>query len=244
MINIVCLKFGTLYGPDYVNKLYAGVKQNTTVPFKFHCFTEKPEGIHPDVIVHDLPHDLPGAGWWQKLYMFSAEMPIEGRIFYIDLDTLITGNLDDMLSHGTGFVVLHDFFMVRVPTRRDPWGTGAEAVGSGVLSWEAGKHTHLWDSFIKDPQKAVQSLHPHGDQKWIQMHQKNRLYFQDLFPDQLVSFKVHCRNGLPKNARIVCYHGKPSIPESINTTTKVQGYTIPPTKWVKDYWYEEDTAAT
>ena len=48
MINIVCLKFGTLYGPDYVNKLYAGVKQNTTVPFKFHCFTEKPEGIHPE----------------------------------------------------------------------------------------------------------------------------------------------------------------------------------------------------
>lgn len=243
MINVVCLKFGTLYGPEYVNRLLASLKRFTTIPFKLHCFTDDIRGIHPDVHNHQLPHNLPGNGWWQKLYMFSKDMPITGRIFYIDLDTLITGNVDDIISHEGKFTVLHDFFMIRLPTRKDKWGTGAEAVGSGVLSWNAGEHTQIWETFIKDPKSAVASLSPHGDQKWIQIHQPDREYFQDLFPNQLVSFKVHCRNGLPKNARIVCYHGKPSIPESINTTTRVQGYTIPPTAWVKDYWkdsYEID----
>jgi len=241
MINIVCLKFGTLYGPEYVNRLFWAVRRNTTIPFKFHCFTESQTGIAPEIEIHPLTHNLPGVGWWHKLYLFSKEIPIKGRIFYVDLDTLITGNLDQLLSHDKGFVCLRDLFLARMPPnyRNGRFGTAKEAVGSGVLSWEAGQHTQIWETFIKDPTGAVKSLHPHGDQKWIQLHQPNRTYWQDKYPGQLVSFKVHCGRGLPKNARVVCYHGKPSIPESINKTTRVQGYTIRPTAWVKDYWKDE-----
>lgn len=240
MINVVCLKFGNKYDARYVNRLFWAVRRNTTVPFKFHCFTEQTNGIVSDIKTHPLPHNLPGVGWWHKLYMFSKDIPIEGRIFYVDLDTLVTGNLDDLLSFNKGFMCLRDLFLARMsPHYKDRFGTAKEAVGSGVMSWEAGKHTQIWDSFIKNPQAVVQSLHPHGDQKWIQKQQTERRYWQDKFPGQIVSFKVHCRNGLPRNTRIVCYHGKPSIPESINKTTKVQGYTIPPTKWIKKYWKDE-----
>ena len=240
MINIACLKFGKKYGSEYVNRLFWAVRRNTTVPFKFHCFTDQPKGIIKGVKVHSLPHSLPGVGWWQKLYLFSKEMPIEGRIFYVDLDTLITGNLNQLLSHNTGFVCLRDLFLARLPPNaKVPFGTAKEAVGSGVLSWEAGQHTQIWETFIKNPKEVVRTIHPHGDQKWIQKQEPNRLYWQDLFPNQIVSFKVHCRSGLPKGARIICYHGKPSIPESINTRTRVQGYNIPPTKWITNYWYDE-----
>jgi hypothetical protein len=243
--DIVCLKWGDLYGPSYVNKLFWGFKRNTTVPFDFHCFTEKPEEIHPDVFTHSLPHHLPGVGWWQKLYLFSKEIPVKGRIFYVDLDTLITGNVDDLISYDKGFVCLRDLFLARMSHNyRDKFGTAKEAVGSGVLSWEAGRHSHLWESFMRNPIAAVRSLHPHGDQKWIQKHEPKRTYWQDIFPNRMVSFKVHCRNGLAKNARIVCYHGKPSIPESINTTTRVQGYTIKPTPWVRKYWFEGESPSS
>ena len=158
----------------------------------------------------------------------------------MDLDTLITGSLDELLSVKRGFICLRDLFLARMPkTYRDGFGFAKDAVGSGVLSWEAGQHTQIWDSFIKDPQAVVKRLHPHGDQKWIQKQEPNRRYWQDMFPGQVVSFKVHCRTGVPKNARVICYHGKPSIPESINKTTKVQGYTIPPTKWVRNYWKDD-----
>jgi hypothetical protein len=32
--QIVCVKWGTLYGPEYVNRLYAMVKRNITGPFR------------------------------------------------------------------------------------------------------------------------------------------------------------------------------------------------------------------
>jgi hypothetical protein len=227
MYNIVCIKWGTKFSPEYVNRLFYGVRRNTTLPFAFHCFTDDVMGLHQDIVTHDLPYKNI-EGWWQKLYLFSNELPISGRVLFLDLDTLITGNIDHILSYPTGFVVLRDMFAQK-----------SENVGSAVMSFEIGKHEHLWTEFIKDPQAAIQSLKPHGDQRWIQRHQLSRLYWQDLFPGQIVSFKVQCRSGLPPTARMVCYHGKPSIIESITTTTATQRYTIPPTPWVEDYWKDE-----
>jgi hypothetical protein len=147
------------------------------------------------------------------------------------LDTLITGNVDHIISYNRGFVVLRDFF-----TGLAQGLTSNDNVQSSIVSFNAHQHTQIWESFIENPQRAVQSLHPHGDQKWIQKHQLDRLYWQDIFPNQLVSFKVHCRNGLPANARIVNYHGSPSIPESFSQVNKAQWWTIQPQKWVEDYW--------
>ena len=44
-INVVCMKWGTMYGPEYVNNLYHMVKRNLTPPFRFVCFTDNGEGI-------------------------------------------------------------------------------------------------------------------------------------------------------------------------------------------------------
>lgn len=231
MINIVCLKWGTLYSYDYVNKLYSSILRNTTVPFHFHCFTENTAGIDPNVITHPLPHNGLD-GWWNKLYLFSNEMPIRGRIFFVDLDTLITGNVDNLLSVTEGFVVLRDFFHGLAN------GVHAESIGSGLMSYDAGTYDFMWKKFIDNPKKAIQQIRPHGDQRYIQNSLDNFLYWQDLYPNQVVSFKVHCNNGLAKDARIVCYHGKPSIPESINTRTRVPHFDIQPQPWVEDHWKE------
>lgn len=230
--NVVCLKWGKKYGPDYVNKLYASVKRHTTLPFTFHCFTEDSVGINPEIVVHDLPFKTL-EGWWNKLYLFSKDMPITGRIFYIDLDTVITASLDDLMSHNTGFVVLRDFFtgLARGLETQDN-------VGSGLMSWEAGNHTQLWDTFIANPAGAVNEMRPHGDQKWVQKIQLERQYWQDLYPAQVVSFKVHCREGLAPDARLICYHGTPTIPQSISQKCKAQWWTIAPQPWVADHWRE------
>ena len=34
-VNVLCLKWGNYYGPEYVNRLYAGVKRNLHRPFRF-----------------------------------------------------------------------------------------------------------------------------------------------------------------------------------------------------------------
>ena len=222
--NVVCLKHGDKYNAEYVNKLYRAVKRNTTLKFKFHCFTENEEGIHEDIFIHKLPHFNNVHGWWYKLYFFSKDIKINGRILFLDLDTLIVGNIDHYLKYDSGFVVL-----------RDLWARGNN-VGSAIMSFEVGKHTQIWETFIKDPFGEMKKIHPHGDQKIIQAYEPNRKYWQDIFPNEIVSFKSDCRGGLPKNAKIVCFHGKPSIPEAINKTTMVQGFVINPTPWIKEYW--------
>jgi len=224
MYNIICLKHGTKFNADYVNKLFNGVRRNTTLPFTFHCFTEDPNGLDYNIKVHPLP-DKKIEGWWYKLYLLSDEIDITGRVLYIDLDTLITGNIDHYISQDEGFVVLQDLWAKK------------DNVGSALMSYEVGKHKHIWETFIKDPIGEMRKIHPHGDQKIIQKYQKERKYWQYIFKNEIVSFKSECRNGLPNGARIVCYHGKPSIKESINTTTRVQRFTIMPQNWPELYWY-------
>ena len=227
-VNIVCLKWGTKYGPEYVNRLYKAIKRHTTVPFILHCFTEDASKLDPAITVHELPNKNLD-GWWNKLYLFSKELPINGRIFFIDLDTLVVGNIDQILSYSNGFVMLRDFYKAE----KDPKAINA---GSGLMSYDAHIHHKMWDLFIVDAKNIVARTRPHGDQVWIQQHQPARLYWQDLFPGQVVSFKVHCTKGIPPNARIICYHGIPSIPESITNTTRAQNRTFLPAPWVAEHW--------
>ena len=53
--QIICIKWGTKYGADYVNKLYGMVSRNITPPFRFVCFTDNTDGILPEVECQDLP---------------------------------------------------------------------------------------------------------------------------------------------------------------------------------------------
>ena len=37
--HVLCMKWGTKYGPDYVNRLYAMVRRHLTGDFSFVCLT-------------------------------------------------------------------------------------------------------------------------------------------------------------------------------------------------------------
>ena len=47
-VNIVCMKWGDRYGPEWVNRLYGMVARNTTWAFRFVCFTDNAAGIRDD----------------------------------------------------------------------------------------------------------------------------------------------------------------------------------------------------
>ena len=53
--NIICIKWGTLFGPEYVNRLYSGVRRNIQAEVRFFCMTEHAEGLHSDIEVLPLP---------------------------------------------------------------------------------------------------------------------------------------------------------------------------------------------
>ena len=46
--NILCMKWGTKYGPEYVNRLYGMVRRHLSGDFNFVCLTDDSQGVRPD----------------------------------------------------------------------------------------------------------------------------------------------------------------------------------------------------
>ncbi len=103
-INVLAVKWGKRYGADYVNKLYAGIKKNTTWEFKFYCFTDDSTGLNPNIV--PMPLEEGWTGWWGKVTLFKDYPEIKGRKFYIDLDMIVTGNIDNIFSYSGTFGTL------------------------------------------------------------------------------------------------------------------------------------------
>lgn len=98
-LNVVCVKYGTKYGADYVNKLYFGVKRHLSTPHTFTCFTEDASGLDPNVLVQPLRHSW--QTWWSKVHIFESEVYRSSSspwVLYIDLDMIITGSLDELVA--------------------------------------------------------------------------------------------------------------------------------------------------
>ena len=45
IVNVLCMKWGTKYPADYVNRLYSMVARNMQRKFRFVCLTEDSEGL-------------------------------------------------------------------------------------------------------------------------------------------------------------------------------------------------------
>jgi|19_taG_2_1085344.scaffolds.fasta_scaffold00062_41 hypothetical protein len=204
MINVVCVQWGRKYSNEYVTKLYNSIERNTSVPFDFITCTDNAERPVPgfkDIFPKDNIQS-----WYNKLQMFYMDKHWRfEQTFFFDLDTVIVGNLDEIFGYRGNFCALRDFY------RRD-------GLGSGLLSWKTGEHEYIWDYYKG-------RKHRLGDQGIIEdATSKNVDRWQELYKDQIISYKVHCKPTPPDNARIVCFHGKPNPHE-------VKGL-----KWVTNAW--------
>jgi len=184
---VVCLKHGKKYTSEYVNTLYSMVKRHTTVDFKFACFTEDAEGIHPDVHVFPLPEQDNVKGWWYKPYFFNPDIPTQGTILYFDLDVIIFRNIDYLWTHHPkSFCIIRDFNRQNIPS----W----ERMNSSVFRLETGKYTHVWTDFIANPEMAIRRMH--GDQDWIYLKMKDKPFkFWD--DEWIQSYKWEMRSKPP-----------------------------------------------
>ena len=177
-LNVICVSTGNYLGrgEDYVSHLLSGVAKHYKGEAKFHVLRDGP------------------ANWWAKLQMFEpGRFPKGDRCVYFDLDTVITGDLTDLMDYDGPFAGL-----------RDVWQPGQ--MGSGIMSWTAGEADHIW---TKWQEAGCPMDDPRGDQAWIGQQMPMAIRLQDLLPGQLVSWKAQCADGVPESARVVFYHGQP-----------------------------------
>jgi len=153
---ILCLKHGTKYSFDYVNKLYNMVKRNCTIDFEFVCLTDDPRDINPEIKILPLPGGI--AGWWCKPYIFSKDLPLKGTVLYMDLDIVIANNIDKLFTYQPNqWCTIRDFTRVMRPS----W----KKYNSSVIRYKTGQLNYVWEEFDKDKIAIQKRLH--GDQDWL-----------------------------------------------------------------------------
>ena len=141
MANIICMKWGTKYGPEFVNRLRSMVRRHLKRPHRFVCFTDDATGLDADIECLPLPPmDLPPGKerGWRKLSTFCNPLAdLSGPTLFLDIDIVIVGPLDDFFDHPGEFCIIHDW--VR------PWRiTG----NSSVYRFEAGAHPEVLSYFL------------------------------------------------------------------------------------------------
>jgi hypothetical protein len=153
---ILCLKHGTKYSSEYVNKLYNMIKRNCTLDYKFACLTDDPMDLNPDIQILNLPKGLPG--WWNKPYMFSKDLPIKGTILYLDLDVVISSNVDKLLTwQPNHWCIVKDYTRAMRP--------GYKKYNSSVVKFKTGELDFVWETYKKDPVKYQKLFF--GDQDYL-----------------------------------------------------------------------------
>lgn len=215
MITVVCvLKQSKTYTVDWVRRLKIQVDENMIGPHTFVCLTDRPGEVREHGI-NTATLAMGWKGWWSKVELFDHFR--EGRFLYIDLDSLVVGNLDQMIPNEMGFWMVEDY----IGADRG-WKNSSVMYWHGDYSWIAGdfaESPNTWMNTFSKPALG-QSL---GDQGFIAHRLGDRV--ETFMPERAVSFKQHARKGVPDGACIVQFHGRPK-PNEVKDG------------WVADTWRE------
>ena len=135
-------------------------------------------------------------------------------MFYIDLDMVITGNIDDILSYQGVFGILKtDDFACEKDNKL--------GYNSSIMIWNSKKFESIYLE-LKRNFEGITKFIVRFD-FWLEMMIKNSDFLQDLYKDQIADYLLHAKEKLHPNIRIVCFPRTP----------KPDTY---PSEWIKDYW--------
>jgi hypothetical protein len=237
-LSIVCWKWdkgphpkkGIKFTAEHVNILRASVARNLSRSHVFVCVTDDHKGLHPEVQVVNIDRhfkefsDLGGCYRRLKAFDMVSGLALFGpRFVSIDLDVVITGNLDDLFGFQEDFRIWEDNFKRRTPYCGSLWGM------------KSGSRGKVWDKFKSDPGLCVGSAKEQKLMGTDQAHISHCLYPQEktwTVRDGVYNFGTRVRmmgGRLPVDCKMVFFNGKydPS-----------QGPLQENFPWIKDHWHE------
>ena len=215
--QFLTIRWGTKYGPEYLNRLYGMVARHTTPPFDFACLTDDPSGIRPEVACLPVPElgcELPKntKGIWGKSRLWSPDIGIEGPALFLDLDVVVTGPMDGFFEVGSE----DDVILARNPN------TPLERLGqTSIFRFPVGKLAPLRERFLADPQGVADEYR--FEQRFVTRNVPGGISF---WPKGWVRhFRMHCVRifplnyvappRLPSGTRVVIFPGPLNPPDAI-----------------------------
>jgi hypothetical protein len=249
--NVVCMKWGSQYGPQWVNRLYAMVVRNTTWTVRFVCFTDDAGGIRPEVTCRPLPEVRfdPALGkYWPKLGLMQKGLGgLEGMTLYLDLDLVILDSLDPFFTYHGRFCIIRE------------WEAPELGYGnSSVVRYFIGRESAVLDRFYATPPEEIVSRYASKEQNFLTKAVDEVTFWPEewcapfsrasLNKNRLVRF--FSTPTKPPGAKILVFYGA-ITPESAmrgehevaKRCDKPRGFKptqrrFRPAHWIGEYWKE------
>lgn len=143
-MNIIFVKFGDKYSAEDVNRLFFYLH-----PFlygKYWCYTDDPTGIDECInVIEPLEKPLLRK-WWNKLALFSPDMPFEGECVFFDLDIKINYSMENYLKFDDLYLV-NSYWKEDLFFRKHAFDT---RVNSSIITWKPEYVHSIWQKFVKN----------------------------------------------------------------------------------------------
>lgn len=244
-VNIICIKWGNKYGPDYVNRLRAMVKRHLTLDHRFICFTDDPTGVDStqDIEIKEIPKigfaDFDnfepwskGHGWLKVTSFSNPLSDVKGTTIFLDLDIVIVDNIDCFFKSEGEFLVIKEW------DKKDATGN------TSVYRFEAGAHSDLIDLLKNEKDKVLSEVRNEQEFVTHNLHKQGKLRYWPA--GWCVSFKRHClpkgpmswfkTASIPDKAKIIIFHGKPHPDDAIIGRSGKWYRHIKPVPWIAENW--------
>ena len=231
MKNVLCIKWGSKYSVEYVNKLYSMVQRHLSLTHRFICLTEDSMGLNAEIETRPLlRNDLKYS--YTKFELFEKKLhDITGQILFLDLDVVINNSIDDLFlfEPDAEFVGIKDWKI--------------DCINASCMRFNVGEHSYIIENWFEalstrftveeyfDPSlngkknlyHDLNSFPPavyRGDQEWTTRQLKEQNVDIIYYPSDWLQCYT---TGYDMNSKIVVFHGSPK-PHEVEDT------------WVKENW--------
>jgi hypothetical protein len=236
-VDCACVIHGDYYDWVYVERLYNMLQANCSYEVRLHVFTEAERSVPDHMVKHALTPwpgiSGPKQAWWYKMQLFDSRH-FSGQLLYLDLDTVIVGNIDWLWALNSNcFHAIHDFKHLWKPT----W-TG---INSSLMLWDTEQYHWIWETFSSNDLAATVKAF-RGDQDFLSrvlLQHQSYCYFDR---NRVKSWRWQAHNGgldmktrlyrklnsgtmIDKDTSFLIFHGRPK-PQDIADPTVQQHWQI------------------
>ena len=214
MLTVLTWRWGSKYGPEYVDRLRKGVTKHLSMPHRFLCVGE-------DIPIED-PHLLEVRdGCYARLRMFDPHWQVRNgidRLICLDLDMVVTGPLHPLFDRPDPFMILHGGHFNPCP------------FNGSVMMINRGARPEVWNDFSIEKAERVATRGGEwrgSDQTWIAdvaPDASGWSWRDGIFAWQKPGWPKG--EGLPSTARLVAFPGK------------VDPSQLRKVPWVKEHWHD------
>ena len=245
MLKICTVYYTDQYTPDYVGKLFDSIRRNCSIPFQSVCITDDPGNVEADIIL-PYNHHSNVKKHWHKLKFFSPYFGYQepgDDIIIMDIDQIITGNVDDLIGHPVEEKELVTYGI---------WWRSKLHTNGGFYKFKSGSLSYVWDDFIENPEYWQMHYYNerevhfpyYGEQNYVNWRtDEHNIKLTKTPPEWIGKCDIDIKADTINNKLYNEKFGDYMFMDNVNPDIKVVHFTGPGNTihnnrngWIKDYW--------